>query len=64
VLNSEAARHSLLTLTEHKYGLRGCRRVVPLETVECPKDVSISEDAKLDVEHRVSACEREEKTSE
>jgi hypothetical protein len=29
VLNSEAARHSLLTLTEHKYGLRGCRRVVP-----------------------------------
>jgi hypothetical protein len=32
--------------------------------VECPKDVSISEDAKLDVEHRVNTCKSEEKTSE
>jgi hypothetical protein len=27
-----------------------------LETIECPKDVSIGEDAKLGVEHRVNVC--------
>jgi hypothetical protein len=27
-----------------------------VETIECPKDVSIGEDAKLGVEHRVNAC--------
>jgi hypothetical protein len=32
--------------------------------VEYPEDVSVGEDAKLDVEHRVNACESEEKTSE
>jgi hypothetical protein len=32
--------------------------------VECPKDVSIGEDVKLDVEHRVNACENKERTSE
>jgi hypothetical protein len=34
-----------------------------VETIECPKDVSIGEDAKLEVEHRVNACESEERTS-
>jgi hypothetical protein len=34
-----------------------------VETIECPKDVSIDEDAKLEVEHTVNACENKERTS-
>jgi hypothetical protein len=34
-----------------------------LEMIECPKDVLIGEDAKLEVEHRVNVCESEERTS-
>jgi hypothetical protein len=34
-----------------------------LETIECPKDVSIDEDVKLEVEHTVNVCENKERTS-